>query len=314
MIGVRRLAWRLWEPLSDRAGRGYIAGPDPADAVRLSRGLAVRGFAATVGFWNAPGAAVDAVEARWREAVELLETDLDLHVALKAPALGFDAARIEPLAAAAAAAGATVHLDAHWPEATDRTLALAARLRAIAPVRVALPARWRRSVADAAFAAEHDLEVRLIKGEWPHTEEPDRDPREGFVELAERLAGSAARVGVATHDVPLADEVLGVLTGAGTPAELELLFGLPLNRHSLPARRRGVGVRVYVPFGTPFSPYTLSTVRTDRRAVWWIARDLTGLRPARWMLESDARRAIRRREGAGRAESAAGADPYRRTR
>ena len=313
MIGVRRLAWRLWEPLSERAGRSYIAGPAPTDAIRLARGLAARGLGVTVGFWNAPGAALGDVEARWRETVELLDDELDLHVALKAPALGFDPARIEPLAAAAAAAGATVHLDAHWPEATDRTLALAARLRALAPVRVALPARWWRSVGDAAFAVEHGLEVRIVKGEWPQEDEPERDAREGFVDLAERLAGAPVRVGVATHDVPLADEALAALTGAGTPAELELLFGLPLRRHSLPARRHGVGVRVYVPFGTPFSPYTLSTVRTDRRAVWWIARDLTGIRPARWRLESEARRAYRRR-GAGRAQGAAGADAYPRTR
>ena len=273
MSTLRRLAWRAWEPLSGAAGRAYVAGPSARDAVRAGRALRARGQLVTIGLWDAPGDSRDDVAAQCSEAASLLDPGLGFHLALKPPALEFDADRLGRLAATAARAGSTVHLDAHQVPHADRTLALASRLQRVARVRVALPARWRRSIGDADRVVEEGAQARIVKGEWPDPGDPGRDPRDGFLELVDHLAGRAATVAVATHDAPLAAEALRRLRAAGTPAELELLLGLPSDRPLAAARELGVPVRVYVPFGRPFTPYTLSELRNDRRVLLWLAHD-----------------------------------------
>ncbi len=160
-------------------------------------------------------------------------------------------------------------------ESAERTLALIAES---APrddqLGITLPARWRRSPGDAAAAVELGLGVRVVKGRWPDLGAPDRDLRAGFLALVERLAGRARRVAVATHDESLARQALGLLRAAGTPCELELLFGLPAAPAARAADELSAPVRIYVPYGHATLPYRVPDARGDARILGWLARDL----------------------------------------
>jgi proline dehydrogenase len=92
--------------------------------------------------------------------------------------------------------------------------------------------------------------------------------------LADRLAGRAGHVIVATHDGDLAREALARLRAAGTPCELELLLGLPPQASIRAAREAGVGVRAYVPYGCARLPYRLSEAGRNPAVLWWLACDL----------------------------------------
>src|SRR5262245_15484705 len=137
-----------------------------------------------------------------------------------------------------------------------------------------LPGRWRRSLRDAARAADLGLRVRVVKGQFPDMPRGEMDPRSGFLEVVDRLAGRARFVAVATHDAELARTALRWLKGSGTSCEIELLFGLPLGRVTRVAREAGVPVRLYVPYGHPWLPYRLSDVGDKPTLLWWLARDL----------------------------------------
>jgi len=69
------------------------------------------------------------------------------------------------------------------------------------------------------------------------------DMRCGFLNVIDGLAGSGCFVAVASHDIPLAEESLRRLLGAGTLCELELLYGLPRRGPIKMARKLGVSVR-----------------------------------------------------------------------
>ncbi len=141
-----------------------------------------------------------------------------------------------------------------------------------------LPGRWRRSQEDAEVAADLGAAVRVVKGQWAG--EPDVDPRAGFMEVVKRLAGRIPGVQVATHDAPLAESALARLGGTSTAAELELLFGLPLAEPARVARRAGVPVRIYVPYGHGWLPYAAKQALRRPRTLLWLTRDLLSA-PAR---------------------------------
>ncbi|MGZ4290718.1 MAG: hypothetical protein ACXVQZ_08900, partial [Gaiellaceae bacterium] len=82
---------------------------------------------------------------------------------------------------------------------------------------------------------------------------------------------AGAPLALATHDVSLADEALR--RAVGSPTELELLYGLPLDGPAAVAAAHGAPVRIYLPFGRGYVPYALSRVRRRPVILWWLARD-----------------------------------------
>ena len=139
-----------------------------------------------------------------------------------------------------------------------------------------LPGRWVRSLDDAERATEKGLAARVVKGQWADPDAPDRDGREGCLEVVRRLAGKARLVAIATHDVPLAERCVRVLQETSTPVELELLHGLPMRGALSMARRCRVPVRVYVPYGESWLPYSLDYVERHPEVMLWLVRDLLG--------------------------------------
>jgi proline dehydrogenase len=106
------------------------------------------------------------------------------------------------------------------------------------------------------------------------------NPSEGYLNVIDRLAGRARFVAVATHDPKLARAALERLRQAGTPCSVELLYGLPMKPALQVAGELDVPVRVYVPFGHGWLPYSLTQARRNPRVFWWILRDfITGGSP-----------------------------------
>ena len=249
-------------------------GPGAAAAARRCRALHRRGRAASVGYFQSSRARPeDVVAANLAVAGLLARRRGDVCLSVKAPPLGFDPARLAAIAAAEAA-GMALMFDAPAPRDADRTLAAAAGLLERFPrTGLALPARWRRSRADAAAFRDGPARIRLVKGEWA---DPDGDPADvaaDYLELVARLAGRAAPVAVATHDPDLAESALARLLAAGTPCELEQLRGLPARRTTAVAARLGVPVRVYVPFGPGWWPYAVDRALARPYLLAWMIRD-----------------------------------------
>lgn len=257
------------------AGQSYVAGPELGDALGVCRRLSRQGVASTVCFWNTNGEDPARVAAAYRSALQRLTHEaLDCYLSVKAPALGYRENALDQLVGAARGAEIGIHFDALRPETATASFALIEHA-ALGYDRIGctLPGRWLRSLDDAARAIDLGLRVRVVKGQWPDPAQPERDLRAGFLALVERLAGRARRVAVATHDPLLAQQALSRLRDAGTPCELELLFGLPLKPSVQAARGMGVPVRVYVPYGEAWLPYCFSQLRSHPHLLWWIARD-----------------------------------------
>lgn len=265
-----------------RAIGRLTSGPGAAAAARRCARLNRGGFGATIGYFQADAAGPEEVLAANIAVASLFAGHPgDVQLALKAPPLGFDAAAIRRVAEAADASGLALIFDAHGLDFAAPTLAAAAALLKDFPrTGIVLPARWRRSLQDAADFRETTARIRLVKGEWADPAWGEADVAANYLALVARLAGRAAPVAVATHDPDLAARALTLLLAAGTPCELEQLRGLPGRRTRAVARRLGVPVRIYVPFGPGWWPYAVDKALARPYLLAWLLRDLFG-RPAR---------------------------------
>ncbi len=272
-MGLTRALELVWKPLARCAAHAYVAGPALSDAVAACEAVASRGLATTIGFWDG-GEPLSLVADQHLRALDAIARQrLDCYLSIKAPALGFSDGLVRELGDRSRRLGIRLHFDALGPESVRPTFALVEAVLADHPdLGCTLPARWRRSLADAETALALGLTVRLVKGEEPGPD--DIDPRRGLLALVDRVAGRARRVAVATHDSPVASEALARLRAAGTPAESELLLGLPLGPPLAAARGAGVPARLYVPYGHSRLPYRLSEAGARPAVLWWAVRDL----------------------------------------
>jgi proline dehydrogenase len=275
-ITPRTLLRACWSPLVKRATQAYITGPELADALHVCSSLSRRGIPSTIGYWNSEGERPRQIADTYLAALDSLSAEgLDCYLTIKVWSLGFAQELLAEILERSGQAGIRVHFDSRSPDRAEQMFSLiTAAFPHHARLSYSVPGRWRRSLRDADLAAELGINVRVVKGEWEDPDEPERDPRAGFLAVIDRLAGRARQVAVATHDAPLAREALRRLRTAGTPCTQELLFGLPTRPLMRVAREAGVPVRLYVPYGHAMLPYHLAQARQDPRIYWWFIRDL----------------------------------------
>ena len=134
--------------------------------------------------------------------------------------------------------------------------AVLAVARAGGAVSATVQANLRRSRADAHALAEAGVPIRLVKGAYvedpgialPWGESTDL----AFLELAHELHASGADVALATHDPILREALLRSLSDVG----VEMLLGVH-GADAVALARRGVAVRVYVPYGEGWFRYAM---------------------------------------------------------
>jgi proline dehydrogenase len=272
---LRELVGPLWLRLLRKAAEAYVVGPDVQDAMVVACALARQGSASTICFWDAQDDAPRHVAAMHQGALRAMaQSGLDTYLSIKAPSLGFDAGLLAEILDEARGSGLTVHFDSLGPETADRTFRLIEDAHSSYRwLGCTLPGRWRRSTKDAEWAAGLGLSVRVVKGQWPDANTGDIDLRRGFLNVVDAVAGGAQKVGVATHDPAVAASAIHKLRAAGTPCELELLFGLPCRAVLEVGRGLAAPVRYYLPYGHAWLPYALRQARRNPRILWWLLRD-----------------------------------------
>lgn len=264
MIGQsRKLLQSLVGTVARKASRNYIAGPALEDAQHVSRHLAGRGYWLTQGYWDGHADVPERVCDTYCAALkQLARLGGNNYLSLKIPALHYRPALFESVLAASRESGVPIHFDSLAPEQASRLHAFIGQHATCGDaVGCTLPGRWRRSLEDAERANALRLNVRVVKGQWEDPGDPGRDPRAGYLQVIDRLAGQARCVRVATHDVSLARDALNRLKAAGTRCELELLYGLPIAGPLSLAAGLDVPVRIYIAFGHAYLPYALASLR-----------------------------------------------------
>lgn len=264
---------RLWtvQKLAD----SYVAGPSLMDALELCRSVTKFGLSSILCPWDGPGDKAEATIIKYRAALmSILREDLPCYLSVKTPAMAYNIEAARELAELGRERRVRIHFDAQEPASAAPTMRMVERLAfRYRNIGYTLPSRWIRSVEDAERVVDMGIPVRLVKGHWADPRNPGIDPSTAFLKLVNVVAGRATFVAVATHDTALAREALIRLRDAGTPCELEQLFGLPPHP-ARAAKTLGVKTRVYIAYGHAWLPYCLSEVRKRPEMLRWVIRDL----------------------------------------
>ncbi|MBT8227566.1 MAG: proline dehydrogenase [Dactylosporangium sp.] len=286
--------------LSSLAAR-FVGGHDGASAVATAHGLRAEGITASLYYLGEyvrdPAIIASTIGTLSGSAAALGAEGLDTHVSIDPTQVGLMvseercAAHLGQLAAAVTASRPghdALMLDMEDAGTTEATLRLHDQLRAAGrPTAITLQAYLHRTAADLDRLASVGAWVRLVKGAFA---EPAAIAARRSVDIDERyrrgaealLAPSSRAAGCypsfATHDERLIDDITAMAARQGCSSdafEFELLHGVrPELQRRLVAR--GFRVRVYVPFGVDWFPYTIRRVGESARNVRFAARAVAG--------------------------------------
>jgi proline dehydrogenase len=261
--------------------RRYVAGSRLEQAIATVQRLAQQGCCATIDVLGESVVerqhAVAAVAAYYEVLEAITANSLPAHVSLKPTQMGLNIDRsfcrdnIAAVLERARTSGIFVRIDMEDSPTTDATLAVYRELVGRYPggTGVVLQARLRRTFADAAALASPGTNVRLCKGIYleprPIAYEERDIIRSAFVHALELLLEGGAHVGIATHDEWLVCEALAIIHRLGLAKdryEFQMLLGVDPELRRILADA-GHRLRVYVPFGSHWYPYSVRRLREN---------------------------------------------------
>jgi proline dehydrogenase len=285
-------------PVVRRLSERYIAGPDLADACRVTKRLNGQGKLATI---DVLGEEVSserealALVAEYRNVFETLEREeLAANISVKPTGLGLKLDRafcrdnVATLVRWAEEHDTFVRIDMEDSTTTDLTLAVYRDLReeGLDNVGVVLQAALRRTVADAVALGDLRPSVRVCKGIYVEPPEiayqDDDEIRRSFVETLEALLEAGAYVAIATHDRHLIEEGRRLVEEHGLGSneyEFQMLLGVrtELGDELVAEGRR---LRIYVPYGRRWYEYSIRRLQENPKLATHIAVDtLRRLKP-----------------------------------
>jgi proline dehydrogenase len=263
-----------------RVASRYVAGETLDQALQVVRNLNAQGAMATVDVLGEEVKERDKALAAVEEYVRVFQAidqhKLDSNVSIKLTLLGlkidegFCRDNVERIAAVAKQYGNFVRIDMEDHTCTDATLRIYRELHArYGNLGAVLQAYMRRTLQDISELPREKPSVRLCKGIYvePRTIawKGYDTVRANYVLALEKLLATGIYVGIATHDEYLAAQAVGLIDKHGVPRdryEFQMLLGVDeeLRRILIQGGHR---LRVYVPYGQDWYPYSIRRLREN---------------------------------------------------
>jgi proline dehydrogenase len=277
-----------------RVASRYIAGETLESALAKLHELAARGHAGIIDILGEDvtgDAQARAVIHEYQLAADAVaKAKLDCYVSVKPTHCGLRTSetqaleRYRELCRHCKTLGLFVRVEMEDHTTTDATLRIFESLRReFDNVGIVLQSRLFRTPDDIAKLAPGPLHVRMVKGIYlepatiAHTEpEPIR---KAYVACCDQLFARGAKISFATHDEGMSRGLVELVAKHGRTRndyEFQVLLGV---QEPVWARWRAAGhpVRVYVPFGPEWQPYSLRRMRKNPEIVRHVLRQTFGL-------------------------------------
>ena len=277
---------KLLYPLAKR----FIAGHDFNSAIPVISKLIWDGYDITIDYLGELSKTKEDCQKAQQQYVDIIEYYGAIHtpidISIKPTQLGLLLDKVDcevrliDLVAKADAYGITIRLDMEDSNVTQDTIDLCLRLhKEYSNIGIALQANLYRTDQDLTYMMEKGVPVRLVKGAYKEHINIAYQRKDllhdVFLKQALRLVSDRCRSyyhyklatwpipAIGTHDEKLLDDILGYLNKFNISKNdlcIEMLYGIRRDLSSS-LKKEGYCVRLYVPFGTEWLPYTLRRLR-----------------------------------------------------
>jgi len=277
---------KLLYPLAKR----FIAGHDFESAIPVISKLIWDGYDITIDYLGELSKTEEDCQKATQQYIDIIEYYGALHVpidiSIKPTQLGLlldktdCEVRLIDLVTRAYVYGITIRLDMEDSNVTQDTIDLCLRLHKEHPnIGIALQANLYRTDQDLTYMMKKNVSVRLVKGAYKEDINIAYQRKDllhdVFLKQALRLVSDRCRSyyhykndtspipSIGTHDEQLLDDILGYLNRFNVAKDdlfIEMLYGIRRDL-SFSLKKQGYCVRLYVPFGEDWLPYTLRRLR-----------------------------------------------------
>jgi proline dehydrogenase len=282
------------KPIVGKVARRYVAGESLADAVAEIRALNDEGAMATVDVLgeevNEHGKAQDAVGEYVRLVEEIDRQGLDANISIKPTLLGLKideqlcSDHVATICDRAGESDNFVRIDMEDSSCTDATLRIYRRVLAeYGNAGAVLQSYMHRTTSDVNDLLPLRPNIRLCKGIYRESRtiawQDFETIRANFIFNMEKLMAGGAYVGVATHDPYLVWAGMSAVDRFNLDRdryEFQMLLGVDpqLRRIILDQGHR---LRVYVPYGRDWYPYSIRRLRENPTVARHVMRAMLGV-------------------------------------
>ena len=283
-------------PIVGMFAKGYIAGEELEDAVRVARDLNGKQMMVTIDILGEFIKTKDEATYFKDQCLEILKAidreGLDGNLSLKPTQMGllldkeFAFENIREVVEFAKSIDNFVRIDMEDISCTDDTLEFYRRLRAEykGHVGTVLQSYLRRTARDIDGLSDDAMNFRLCKGIYnePRTaawKNPDVTNR-NFVWCLEKIFRQKGYAGIATHDTRLVFEAQRLVSEYGLSREqyeFQMLLGVDEELRSILVDE-GHRLRVYVPYGKSWLPYSKRRLKENPGIAQHALKQMLGMR------------------------------------
>lgn len=269
----------------------YIAGEERKDAIRVVRHLNSQGILATIDnlgeHVKEPSHAEDAVREYLGLLDDIRDGGVNSSVSLKLTHFGLDISdeiaegNLRVIIKKASELNNFVTFDMEASRYSQRTIDTFLRLHEkYTNIGIAIQSYLYRSQMDVRLLIEKGGSVRLVKGAYKEPAQiafpKKRDVDKNFEELMKSLLLKGNYPAIATHDERLINEAIRFADENGIPKErfeFQMLLGI---KRKLQKRLADSGykVRVYIPYGADWLPYTLRRLRERKENLFFVIKNI----------------------------------------
>ena len=260
---------KILYPLAKR----FIAGHDFDSAKPKIKKLMDEGYEVSIDYLGELSTDVDDCHRATRQYLEIINYywDKKINISIKPSQLGIlinpfiSYHNLDLIAKAASRYGHTIRLDMEDSSVTDATRNQAISLnKKYGNVGVAIQANLHRTEEYLKILIDNNVSVRLVKGAYKESEDiayqDEFSVGSSFFHYAATLYSSESKnPAIATHDEELLEDIEELIPNP-SHFDYELLYGIrrDLQKSLLNKQYR---VRIYIPFGEQWLPYTLRRLK-----------------------------------------------------
>ncbi len=267
----------------------FIAGEDLPTAMKSIQSLQTSGYLSTVDILGENTHRRDQVEQAQKSYLDLLnqvdKESLPMDLSLKVTQMGLDIdwelCKKNISEILSAASGHTVRFDIEGSDYTKQTINLCIELHeTYRNLGQALQAYLYRTGGDVERLLDQGISIRLCKGAYKESATNAwtsmEDIRANFLTLAKIILKEGFLPAIATHDEYILTEILEFVKKENISPKsfyFEMLYGVRRDIHKA-LLDKGYQVRIYVPYGKSWLPYTLRRLTEKKGNIFFVMRHL----------------------------------------